>query len=397
MMPQRATTNFAGRMITIMVAASLALNITALAALLAAHARLNSDFMAFWSFPRFVAAHPAGQLYNAAALTAFQQQLYPGFHSFYPYLYPPTLLLALSWLKFIGFFPAELLWTLLGCLALAISVRAMFPGRPWATLAGLLACPAALICATTGETAFFTTALLLAGFAWLPQRPVLAGVCFGLLTLKPQLGVLLPFFLLARGDWRAIYSACATALLLNGLSCVVLPANLWALWWHTLPAYQSSYFNAVKVLNLNIIVTPAANLVVLGVSQRVAWIVQAICGISMVLLTIWAARRAPYRLAVAVTLIATFLAQPHAYAYDSIAAIAALALAMEALPGPRASALGIAAYLAPWVLLSPAAHWFLYAPLLAACLATIVALAFSAQKSAKFGHEPNRLLPPTAT
>ncbi|MDE1907219.1 MAG: DUF2029 domain-containing protein [Rhodospirillales bacterium] len=397
MMPQRATTNFAGRMIAILVAASLVLNITALAALLGAQTRLNSDFMAFWSFPRFVAAHPAGQLYNAAALTAFQQQLYPGFHSFYPYLYPPTLLLALFWLKFLGFFPAELLWTLLGCFALAISLRAMFPARPWAVLAGLLACPAALICATTGETAFFTTALLLAGFAWLPRRPVLAGVCFGLLTLKPQLGVLLPFLLLARGDWRAICSACATALLLNGLSCLVLPANLWALWWHTLPAYQSSYFNAVKALNLNIIVTPAANLVVLGVSQKMAWVAQAICGIAMAVLTIWAARRAPFRLAVAITLIATFLAQPHAYAYDSIAVIAAMALAMEAMPGPRALALGIVAYLAPWLLLSPEAHWFLYAPLLAACLATIVALASSAQKSAESGHEPDYILPPAAT
>ncbi len=380
-----------------MVAVGLVLNLATLAALLAAHARLNSDFMAFWSFPRFIAAHSPGQLYNATTLTAFQQQLYPGFHSFYPYLYPPTLLLPLSWLKLLPFGQAELVWTLLGITTFAVSVRAMFPGRPWGVLAGLLASPAALICASTGETAFFTTALLLAGFACLPRRPLLAGLWFGLLTLKPQLGVLVPFFLLARGEWRAILSACATTLLLSGLSCAVLPANLWALWWHTLPAYQSSYFNAVKVLNLNIIITPAANLVVLGASETLAWAVQAICGITMVALTIWAARRAPYRLAVAITLIASFLAQPHAYAYDSIAAIAALALAMEAKPGPRALALGIAAYLAPWLLLSPASHWFLYAPLLAACLAATLALALAARKSADSQHEPNRLLPPAAT
>ncbi len=397
MMPQRATTSPAGRIITALVAVGLALNLATLAALLTTHARLNSDFMAFWSFPRFIAAHSPGQLYNATTLTAFQQQLYPGFHSFYPYLYPPTLLLPLSWLKLLPFGPAELVWTLLGIAALGLSVRAMFPGRPWGVLAGLLASPAALICASTGETAFFTTALLLAGFAYLPRRPLLAGLWFGLLTLKPQLGVLVPFFLLARGEWRAILSACATALLLSGLSCVVLPANLWALWWHTLPAYQSSYFNAVKVLNLNIIITPAANLVVLGASETVAWAVQAICGIAMVALTIWAARRAPYRLAVAITLIASFLAQPHAYAYDSVAVIAALALAWEARPGPAMLALGIAAYLAPWLLLSPASHWFLYAPLLAACLAATLALALATRKSADSQHEPDRLLPPAAT
>lgn len=397
MMPQRATTSPARPIIAILVVACLTLNLALLATLVASSARLNSDFMAFWSYPRFIAVHPPGELYNAPALMGFQQQLYPGFHSFYPYLYPPTLLLALSWLKLLPFFPAELAWTLLGLAALGFGVRAMFPAKPWAVLAGLLACPAALICASTGETAFFTTALLLAGFAGVPNHPVLAGLCFGLLTLKPQLGVLVPFFLLARGEWRVIFPACATAILLNGLACLLLPAHLWALWWHTLPAYQSGYFNAVKALNLNIIITPAANLVVLGTSQRVAWVAQAICGIAMALLTIWAARQAPYRLAVAITLIATFLAQPHAYAYDSIAAIAALALALEARPGPRAVALGVAAYLAPWLLLSPASHWFIYAPVLVACLATILALALTAQKSAESGNEPNHLLPPAAT
>ncbi|MBU6418430.1 MAG: DUF2029 domain-containing protein [Proteobacteria bacterium] len=382
MMPPFATTSPAGRIITALAAAGLALNLAMLAALLAAHTRLNSDFMAFWSFPRFVAAHPPALIYNAAALMAFQQRLYPGFHSFYPYLYPPTLLLPLSWLKFLPFGPAELVWTLLGLAALWFGARAMFPARPWAVLAGLLASPAALICASTGETAFFTTALLLAGFACLPTRPALAGLWFGLLTLKPQLGVLLPFLLLARWEWRAILSTCITALLLNGLSCAVFPANLWAQWWHTLPAYQNSYFSAAKALNLNIIVTPAANLVVLGASEKTAWIVQVICALAMAALTAWAAWRAPYRLAVAITLIASFLAQPHAYAYDSVAVIAALALALEARPGPAALVLGVAVYLAPWLLLSPLYHWFLYAPLLAACLPVLLPLALTPRKSA---------------
>ena len=64
---------------------------------------LNSDFMAFWSFPRFAASHPIRQIYNAASLQAFQKTLYPGFGSFYPYLYPPTFLLPSWWLNFCSF------------------------------------------------------------------------------------------------------------------------------------------------------------------------------------------------------------------------------------------------------------------------------------------------------
>ncbi|HTQ70951.1 MAG TPA: glycosyltransferase 87 family protein, partial [Acidocella sp.] len=190
-----------------------------------------------------------------------------------------------------------------------------------------------------------------------------------------------------------IVSACATALALIALSCAALPPDMWVLWGHALPAYQSSYFNSVKALNLNIIVTPAANLVILGLSEKTAWAVQALCGGVMVLVTCWAARRAPYRLAVAITLIAIFLAQPHAYAYDSIAAVAALALGLEAKPRPLMLALGVATYSAPLLLLSPASHWFLYAPLLAACLLAMLALARAARKSAEFGHEPDPVLP----
>lgn len=392
MMQPPATTSFGRRLLGLLIIGGLTLNIALLGALLFSGTRLNSDFMAFWSYPRFVAENQPQALYDGAQLMAFQQHLYPGFHSFYPYLYPPTLLLPLYWLKFLPFGPAECIWTILGLAALWSGIRAAFPTRPLAVLAGLLASPAALICASTGETAFFTTALLLGGFACLPRRPILAGLWFGLLTLKPQLGVLIPFFLLARWEWRAIFSACATALIVNGLSLVFLPAEMWTLWWQTLPAYQANYFSSAQALNLNILVTPAANLIVLGASQTAAWAVQTFCGLAMILLTVWMARRAPYRLAVAAILLATFLAQPHAYAYDSIAAIAGLALALEAKPAPWMLLVFALTFLFPWVLLSPLARHFLDAPLLAACLLSVLILARKAQNGADSGYEPDPLL-----
>ena len=78
----------------------------------------NSDFLAFWSFPRFLATHPAGQIYNAAALMAFQHQLYTGFQSFYPLTYPPTFLAVTRWLGGLSYGAAESLWTFAGLAAL---------------------------------------------------------------------------------------------------------------------------------------------------------------------------------------------------------------------------------------------------------------------------------------
>lgn len=237
----------------------------------------------------------------------------------------------------------------------------------------------------TGETAFFTTALALAGFGLLPKRPVLAGIAFGLLTLKPQLGVLIPFFLLARGDWRAIIAACVTAGALIALSCLVLPPEMWRLWAQTLPQYQTDYFNATA-LNLNIIATPAANLVVLGVPPHLAWAAQLLCGLCVVAIVVWMARQAPYNLAVAALLTGTFLAQPHAYAYDSVLIPAAMALCITPrLPG-WAIALGGLVYVAPLLLLSPYSHWFLYAFPLAALLGAIIWLARHGADGAQSPH-----------
>jgi len=355
---------------------------------------LNSDFMAFWAFPRFAAARPIVEIYNAAALGGFERGLYPGFQSFYPYLYPPTLLLATWWLTWFGFAAAQTIWTVLGAAALTASAWWFFgPARRFAVLA-LLACPAALIAGATGETAFFTTALLLGGFAAMPARPVLAGAAFGLLTLKPQLGFLVPFALLGLGAWRTIISAAIVALVLVALSCVVFPAPLWLVWAHTLPAYQADYFAAVHQLNLNIIVTPAANAVVLGAPPQAAWAVQAIISVVIAAITFVSFRRARYERAVALLFTGMFLAVPHAYAYDTLPLTAALALLFDGRRvGLAFFMLAGAIYLGPFLLLSPARSYFLYAPVELIFYAVLIRLAFvkPSVETSRYEHESGRI------
>jgi hypothetical protein len=355
---------------------------------------LNSDFMAFWAFPRFAAAHPVAGIYDANALGGFEKTLYPGFQSFYPYLYPPTLLLATWWLRFCTFAVAQTVWTIAGIAALAASSWAFFgPDRKFACLA-LLACPAALITGATGETAFFTTALLLGGFAALPARPVLAGICFGLLTLKPQLGFLLPFALLGLGAWRSIAVASLVALCLVALSCLVFPPSLWLVWAKTLPAYQADYFAAVHQLNLNIIVTPAANAVVLGAPASAAWALQAVCTSAIAAVTFFSFRGGRYELAVALLFTGMFLAVPHAYAYDTLPLTAALGLTFAGRrAGALLSVLALVIYLGPLLLLTPAHGAFLYAVPEMILYAALIRLAFAKSnvEASPHEHEPHRI------
>src|SRR3546814_15628180 len=57
----------------------------------------------------------------------------------------------------------------------------------------LLLAPASYINISGGQNGFLTGALLIGGLRLLGPKPILAGICFGLLTVKPQLGILLPF------------------------------------------------------------------------------------------------------------------------------------------------------------------------------------------------------------
>jgi alpha-1,2-mannosyltransferase len=81
-----------------------------------------------------------------------------------------------------------------------------------------------LFCGQTGTlVAIF---FMGAAYFW-PKRPVLTGICIGLLAIKPQMGLLMPFALFAAGQWRVIAVAATTILSLIVLSTIWLGAEIW--------------------------------------------------------------------------------------------------------------------------------------------------------------------------
>jgi hypothetical protein len=84
----------------------------------------------------------------------------------------------------------------------------------------LLAFPALWINLGNGQNAALTTAIFTSGALLLPKRPWLAGAVFGLLIIKPQLGLALPVLLAASGRWKTFAGAAFSAL---GLSLLALP------------------------------------------------------------------------------------------------------------------------------------------------------------------------------
>jgi hypothetical protein len=79
----------------------------------------------------------------------------------------------------------------------------------------------------SGQTGTIIAVFFLGAAYFWPTRPLLAGICIGLLAIKPQMGLLMPFALMASGQWRIIVAAAATVLSLIVLSTLWLGAAIW--------------------------------------------------------------------------------------------------------------------------------------------------------------------------
>jgi len=321
------------------------------------------DFFGLWSFARFLREGGAGAVYVPASLQAAEQKFAPGFFGFYPCPYPPNFLAATLWMGALPIGLAKTLWSFLGAAALLAAAWLMFRER-FRTLAilAVLAAPATASCLATGETGLFTSAFLIAGLAWLPAQPVLAGISLGLLTLKPQFLVLVPVVLLARGAWRAALAAGGTAGAVVLLSCLVLPPALWRDWALSLAKYQVLVLqNEGRLAHL--MTTVDAALLCLRVPAVFAWAGQFLVDVALAAIIWRAFRGVDYRRATAILLAATPLAAPHAFIYDTPELTLALLLGAEGLAKISTPVLVLygVVFLLPLAMAGPAAPYIIYA------------------------------------
>ena len=187
---------------------------------------LGRDFLNLWMYGRalFEGGEPS-RFYDIATYNdALAQMLGPG----YPgqnWPNPPTALVVMAPFGLLNYFPALLAWAAVSCVAVYLAGRREVTDLR--TFAIVVVSPAALLCVLSGQSSLLTTAALLAIFAQLDKRPILAGVLIGLLTVKPQLGILFPFALIASGRWRVFVAAGVTVVALLAASVTLGGIESW--------------------------------------------------------------------------------------------------------------------------------------------------------------------------
>ena len=250
--------------------------------------------------------------YNAALAARF----YPDFPH-HNWSYPPHLLLMTWPLAFLPYLPGYLVWCALG-MALYL-LASSEGGRCRERLFMLAVAPAAWMNIFAGQNGFITAALMIGGLVQLGRRPVLAGICFGLLTIKPQLGLLLPVMLVLTGQWRAILAAIATTAALVVATGLLFGFEIWPEYVRQVLPVQSAILMEGQGIFTMMMPTVFMNARIAHLPLDVAWALQIAVSLAAVAAVVWTywRRRDPV-LSVALFVTATFLVTPYAFNYDMV-------------------------------------------------------------------------------
>ena len=271
------------------------------------------DFFALWGWSAMIhATRHTGAIYDPSAVKAFLHAQDPRFRGNYPFAYPPSFLLLIWPLALLGRTASYVVFVLV-TLAFYLAAIGRRPWRRPIMLLGLIA-PATVLTITAGQNGLLTGALLIGGCRLLERRPVLAGVLFGLLSCKPQLGVLIPIALMAAGMWRVIAAAAATVLASVVASGAAFGWAMWARWMHAL--FGLTRFVSAQPKLYQLMPTVSANLHLLGAPPWLALAAQLGAAGLAAAGVWWSWRRGPGRVPTAVLQVGTFLATPYAFFYD---------------------------------------------------------------------------------
>jgi hypothetical protein len=193
---------------------------------------------------------------------------------------------------------------------------------------------------TFGQLGLILALLFVGALRLLPERPLLAGILIGLLTIKPQLGILLPLVLVLTGSWRAIVAATVTALLLAALSVALYGLSPWQAWWTETAQAQVAFLSHTKSFFVTQMTSPFIALRLLGASVPIALAFQAVVA-ALVVAATWAVLRsaASWPLKATVVAFGAVLIPPYVLAYDLAIPLCALVWCLRAA-AVRASGLG---------------------------------------------------------
>jgi len=322
---------------------------------------VGADFLAFYTAGEMTLQGRALDAYDFEAFDAALQTRLANEHLGMMWQYPPLMFFLAGLLALMPYKISLWIWisgtAALFAWALNRLIAAAAPelSARWMIVALVLASPLCMIVVTSGQISLFTGAMLMTAIYRPKVRWLMAGLAAGFLTIKPQLGVLIPLAYLVAGAWRAFGVAAVTGILIHSAAILVFG-----------PETISAFFNAVIRLQSDVAGsgthTPPENMTTLfaqlrywDVAASVAMPLHLLLAVSVVVSVTYLwwrhSESADQGLYLAALLGAgAILVTPYAYAYEMTALVpAALWLALKS---GRYRAIGATVLAVAWALLA---------------------------------------------
>ena len=276
---------------------------------------IPTDFVNVWSAGRLVLDGQAAQAYDwdiqKQVQIAVLGQSYQGNFAWH---YPPPFLFVASLLAHFPYAVAFIGWAAASLVPYLAVMRAIV-GRPFGLLLAA-AFPVVLTNTLVGQNGFLTAALIGGTLYLMPMRPVLSGICLGLLSYKPQYGLLFPLVLIAASQWTVFFTAAIVAIAMAAASWLAFGTESWQAFFHWMPMFSQAFLTEGrapwgKMQSIFALVR------YFGGTEQLAWVFQWIMsGVVVVVLALMWRSRIRYPLKAAALAAGTLLITPYLFLYD---------------------------------------------------------------------------------
>jgi hypothetical protein len=267
------------------------------------------DFLSYWAAGRLALSGDAASAYDLGIHHAMEGTVVP-FGGLLPFAYPPPFLIVVAPFGLQPFWVAFALW-----IVITAAIYALIVGRNKGRMACAMAHPAVLVNFMIGQNGLLTTGILSGGLQLLPRRPLAGGAVLGLLVIKPQLAIALPFAMVAGRQWRAVAGGALYALLALLIALLLFGSSTYRGFISLLPLFTGNVADGKWAWNELASVFALARY--FGLPQIPALAVQAAAAVVAIALVIRAwwlelGERAPILAA------AALLASPYLFTYDAL-------------------------------------------------------------------------------
>ncbi len=276
---------------------------------------IPTDFVNVWSAGRLVLdGHPAWAWDWDIQKQVQVDLLGQSFIGNFAWHYPPPFLFVAAFLAQFPYTVAFIGWVSVSLVPYLVTMRAIVGRRFGWMLAA--AFPVVLTNTLVGQNGFLTASLVGGMLILLPTRPVLAGVCLGLLSYKPQYGLLFPLVLIAASQWTVFFTAGVVAAGVAGVSWLAFGTESWQAFFHWLPMFSQAFLTEGrapwgKMQSIFALVR------YFGGSESLGWAFQwiMIAAVAATLALLWRSR-VRYSLKAAALATGTLLVTPYLFLYD---------------------------------------------------------------------------------